>query len=144
MYLRNVLLVTVDESHFGDQLKKPTNRALQTHFLQYVEQEHENSTEIKYDDFPPVILIIQPALFISSRFQFPASSPNIPHFLLASTLPIISLILGDLIENIERKNENGKISLSLHSDNVRSLTMTEKMGINTVPWGTPLLTLTNS
>ena len=33
MYLRNVLLVTVDESHFGDQLKKPTNRALQTHFL---------------------------------------------------------------------------------------------------------------
>ena len=33
MFLRNVLLVTVDESHFGDQLKKPTNRALQTHFL---------------------------------------------------------------------------------------------------------------
>ena len=101
MYLRNVLLVTVDESHFGDQLKKPTNRALQTHFLYYVEQEHENSTEIEYDDFPQVILIIQPALFIFSRFQFLASSPNIPHFLLASTLLIISLILGDLIENIE-------------------------------------------
>ena len=34
MYLSDdVLLVTVDESHFGDQLKKPTNRALQTHFL---------------------------------------------------------------------------------------------------------------
>ena len=33
MYLRNVRPVTVEESHFGDQLKKPTNRALQTHFL---------------------------------------------------------------------------------------------------------------
>ena len=146
MYVRNILLVTVDQSHFGDQLNKANEQSSANSFS-IVRGTRTRKLDINKirrlpsgnSDYPTRTLHFLPfsVPWILPKYPtFPASictSHNFPH----SRWP-------DWKYREKKWKWKNFVEFTQRLGDVMSLTMTEKMGINTVPWGTPLLTLTNS